>query len=444
MSTAFQLLLHYLTQLASLFWSPLNRLFLMENQPPNSPTFDAQADGAGNCSPNLPQDSEAAALNFDDIENTEPLYNHQMILDGTAKIEHDIIANYPLVSETIIVDALHDDYAEEDDIYQQKVEDLKTNYSFIRKTRPDGNCFYRAFIFSYFESLFNDEDEQKRFSEICKETRRGIEEVLGFPDFTIDEFYEYFRDITTGILEKRITTATELLNELDQPAVYDNIVVYLRLMTSYYLQKESDFFTNFIEGSGSIGDFCKREVEPMYKESDHIHIIALSSVFNVTVRVVYMDRGAGGKVNEHDFNPLHAEGPPAEPRIHMLYRPGHYDVLYVRSKAGQGFESLSPGAVLAAADAGSQSPAAHQNGCSSSSPLSPASVPAAAASSPAPHQQLSATCPSPAHPGHNSEPDSSSNGQADGELAVVGSPKPVASPLPPPTSSDANSTQPDL
>ncbi len=97
-----------------------------------------------------------------------------------------------------------------------------------------------------------------------------------------------FRDITTGILEKRITTATELLNELDQPAVYDNIVVYLRLMTSYYLQKESDFFTNFIEGSGSIGDFCKREVEPMYKESDHIHIIALSSVFNVTVRVVYM------------------------------------------------------------------------------------------------------------------------------------------------------------
>ncbi len=45
-----------------------------------------------------------------------------MILDGTAKIEHDIIANYPLVSETIIVDALHDDYAEEDDIYQQKVE----------------------------------------------------------------------------------------------------------------------------------------------------------------------------------------------------------------------------------------------------------------------------------------------------------------------------------
>src|SRR5699024_7671301 len=90
------------------------------------------------------------------------------------------------------------------------------------------------------------------------------------------------------ITEGRIHSADQLMVELDQPAVYDNIVVYLRLLTSYYLQKESDFFSAFIEGSGPIGDFCKREVEPMYKESDHIHIIALSSVLEVTVRIVYM------------------------------------------------------------------------------------------------------------------------------------------------------------
>lgn len=114
-----------------------------------------------------------------------------MIMDGQAKIENEISANYPLVSEPILIDRLHNDYAQEDEIYQQKVEDLMKNYNFLRKTRPDGNCFYRAFIFSYFESLFNDDAEQKRFSEICQVTRRGIAEVLGFPDFTIDEFYEY-------------------------------------------------------------------------------------------------------------------------------------------------------------------------------------------------------------------------------------------------------------
>lgn len=90
------------------------------------------------------------------------------------------------------------------------------------------------------------------------------------------------------IQDGKIKDSNELLSELDKPSVSDNIVVYLRLLTSYYLQKESEFFTNFIEGSGQMSDFCKREVEPMYKESDHIHIIALCSVLNVNVRVVYM------------------------------------------------------------------------------------------------------------------------------------------------------------
>lgn len=63
MSTVFQLLLHYLTQLASLFWAPFDRqsFAVMENLPPNSPTSNAQADGAGSRSPNQPQSSNEAS-----------------------------------------------------------------------------------------------------------------------------------------------------------------------------------------------------------------------------------------------------------------------------------------------------------------------------------------------------------------------------------------------
>lgn len=60
----------------------------------------------------------------------------------------------------------------------------------------------------------------------------------------------------------------------------------------------------------------------MYRESDHVHISALTSALEVSVRVIYMDRGEGGEVNHHDF----PEGSP--PFIHLLYRPGHYDILY--------------------------------------------------------------------------------------------------------------------
>lgn len=65
-----------------------------------------------------------------------------------------------------------------------------------------------------------------------------------------------------------------------------------------------------------------QEVEPMSKESDHIHIIALAQALNVSILVEYMDRGEGGTVNHHVF----PEG--GDPRIFLLYRPGHYDILY--------------------------------------------------------------------------------------------------------------------
>lgn len=68
--------------------------------------------------------------------------------------------------------------------------------------------------------------------------------------------------------------------------------------------------------------FCPQEVEPMSKESDHIHIIALAQALNVSILVEYMDRGEGGTVNHHVFPER------GDPRIFLLYRPGHYDILY--------------------------------------------------------------------------------------------------------------------
>lgn len=60
----------------------------------------------------------------------------------------------------------------------------------------------------------------------------------------------------------------------------------------------------------------------MCKESDHIHIIALTAAIGVPVRVVYLDRGQGGNVTSHDF----PEG--SQPKLFLIYRPGHYDILY--------------------------------------------------------------------------------------------------------------------
>jgi len=67
----------------------------------------------------------------------------------------------------------------------------------------------------------------------------------------------------------------------------------------------------------------------MYKESDHIHIIALTDAIKVGTRIIYMDRCDGGKVTNHDFGI--ADASKDSPRVDLLYRPGHYDILYQTS-----------------------------------------------------------------------------------------------------------------
>ena len=67
---------------------------------------------------------------------------------------------------------------------------MKNTYEGMRKMRPDGNCFFRAFAFAYFESLLNDFPERDRFADIGLKFKHNLVD-LGFSGFTIDEFYDY-------------------------------------------------------------------------------------------------------------------------------------------------------------------------------------------------------------------------------------------------------------
>lgn len=82
------------------------------------------------------------------------------------------------------------------------------------------------------------------------------------------------------------TVRMELHDKFNKQGYSDYIVVYLRLITSGQLQTDQEFYQNFIEGPRTVTEFCRQEVEPMYKESDHIHIIALSNALKVCVREI--------------------------------------------------------------------------------------------------------------------------------------------------------------
>lgn len=49
-----------------------------------------------------------------------------------------------------------------------------------------------------------------------------------------------------------------LLGSFNNQNVSDYVVVYLRLLTSGYLQREHIFFQHFIEGVRSVKEFCQQ------------------------------------------------------------------------------------------------------------------------------------------------------------------------------------------
>ena len=56
-----------------------------------------------------------------------------------------------------------------------------------------GNCMYRAMAFGQFQRMLNDEVEAKRFRTCMDDAKEDMVQ-LGFPVFTMEDFYDNFVD----------------------------------------------------------------------------------------------------------------------------------------------------------------------------------------------------------------------------------------------------------
>ncbi|OAY76242.1 Ubiquitin thioesterase otubain-like [Ananas comosus] len=248
--------------------------------------------------------------------------------------------------------ALAAEYQSGSPILQEKIKLLGEQYAALRRTRGDGNCFYRSFMFSYLEHILETQDkaEVDRILvniEQCKKTLQS----LGYADFTFEDFFAIFIEQLESILQGNETSISEeeLLQRSCDQMISDYVVMFFRFVTSGEIRRRAEFFEPFIAGltHSTVDQFCKASVEPMGEESDHIHITALSDALGVPIRVVYLDRSscdaANPTVNYHDFIPSsNPRGAISEqqdsiessarqqtkPFITLLYRPGHYDILY--------------------------------------------------------------------------------------------------------------------
>jgi ubiquitin thioesterase protein OTUB1 len=224
------------------------------------------------------------------------------------------------------------------------------NYSKVRTVRGDGNCYYRAFLYSLCEECCSNQSTalsttkasdtnttSDRMNQILQIIRNSINlvESFGYERFTIEMFWE-------ELIEFLQSLPKDFHDELNEEnSLSDYATWYLRILTAMHLKSDPDRFLPYLEGSlfdtysntssnnnmdDIISSFCRLEVEPMGKECGMVQVIALAEALGVRVKIEYVDG--------HDVIPTtHTVGPEDSKIIlTLLYRPGHYDILYKETK----------------------------------------------------------------------------------------------------------------
>ncbi|KAL7557803.1 hypothetical protein ACA910_003848 [Epithemia clementina (nom. ined.)] len=254
------------------------------------------------------------------------------------EIERDI-KQQPLTSDRVPIFELDQQYKDEagsDSNFRAGVAVLKQHYRYIRMVRGDGNCYYRAFLYSLVERIL-EQQQNPQHSSLAKVEGERIVSWLkkeswdfvlanGYDEMTI----EMFHDAIVELLERVTSGQTKLedfhLEMNAENGTSDYCTWYMRVITAAHLKSDPGRFLPFIEQPGlDVQQFCRREVEPMGKECEMLQALALAEAFGVKVQIEYLDGHelVNGRIAQHTVG---AEN--AAIHLTLLYRPGHYDILY--------------------------------------------------------------------------------------------------------------------
>eukprot|EP00984_Skeletonema_dohrnii_P028688 scaffold18739_cov149-Skeletonema_dohrnii-CCMP3373.AAC.1 len=315
----------------------------------------------------------------DDAQTQDKLTQAQL-----TAIENEIKSSQPLTSQLLPISALLHQYSttaaneqQQSAGFIQSAQFLSTKYTSLRRVRGDGNCYYRAFLYSLCEHLLlrnsnnNETGGSKEFSRIKTTIANSLKWVcqFGYEEMTIDMFYEELVELFDFISaadnnDKSASTAAgatknesnrnnaqqQLHSKLNEEnSTSDYCTWYLRVLTAAQMKSNPDRFLPFLLADETnmmmdIPTFCSREVEPMGKECGMVTVAALAECLGVKVVIEYMDGrlsnndaaaggigiGSSGEVVNHVFGQIHDEDDEDRDRIclTLLYRPGHYDILY--------------------------------------------------------------------------------------------------------------------
>ncbi|KAK3828704.1 MAG: cysteine proteinase [Benniella sp.] len=232
---------------------------------------------------------------------------------------------HPLVADSEDLEDLQKEYENGSDIFKTKILVMHPTVSLMRRLRGDGNCFYRALAFAWFERVMLAKSRPELHANAILAIRESEDllKAAKFEPLAFEDFYE----VTLTTLQKLVDfTPEDLLTTFQNDEVSNSIVMHFRLMASAYLKTHQEEYAPFLDYGQTMDGYCSMHVEAMGRESEEMMLIALAKVTHVSIEVAYLS--ADESSEEVNFLPFLPDTQPYMPPLVLLYRPGHYDILY--------------------------------------------------------------------------------------------------------------------
>jgi len=263
----------------------------------------------------------------------------------------DVTAAQPLVGERAPVAALAAEYADNPS-FAAKLGELGARFAAVRRMRGDGNCFYRAVLAGLGEALVRagvrgggggggggapapapasgaPSSAQRTYDALLAHAAGALDRLVaaGYPRDTTDDFVRAYRAWLDGLGAPGAGVDGAALAPLREPGDSFYIIYAPRLFAAAHMKEREGDFLPYVLGTSehdTVAAYCAATVETAAADADALPMMALAADLGIALRVAYLD-GAPGPLT---FVNVPDAPPPGALTLDLLFRPGHYDVVY--------------------------------------------------------------------------------------------------------------------
>jgi len=282
---------------------------------------------AANNVPFRPPPSQAPEQHESKVEITEA-----MKADFHRPSEEDFQRRTPEVPKTIGRHRLPIEILQEEfkwnSVIMQKFQMLSQPYSVWRRSKEDGNSFYRCLGVLLLEHYCRPDTPLQEFytvySEIIQQNRHFNLSLANKSDLGMFKlFFELLKDLYN--MRSRCENAFQHLQYcLQSPNIDKAMIVAMRKYTASYLQRNSQH-SDIAPFIGNLPTLLA-EITESGKEAEGVALMAAARCFSVVLHILTVD-SKSSDITETAFRPV-TQG--WSPSLSLLHLPGHYNYLVRR------------------------------------------------------------------------------------------------------------------